>query len=254
MSIRARDAVLTYIGDDGPGATLSPGQKLVLIDLADVGDDHGVNFLSERVQAERLGMARSSIQAARAALSDRGPLRVAEEVPGRAPMLWIELPGLDGDTDESWRRRRDRRPRGGPATGPPRHEDGEPGGPVDERGGGPVTGQGGPAAGPGVARLTRHDPLVDPLVDPLADPVEADRSLSNQDGNNNYNTASKEHQELRGQEALVNALANHPSERQALEHALRDARALAETASPPFKEIAARAVRDLEAKLAEESQ
>jgi hypothetical protein len=178
MSIPAIEAVRAYISADGPGATLSTGQKLVLSDLAQVGDDHGVSFLSITGQAKQLGMARSSVQAAREALigddDNPGPLRVAERVPGRAPMLWINLPGLDGNTAESWGRRRVGRNAAVPVTGTPSPSDWNPSGsavPVDERPGVPVPGGGVPVDEKGGVPVDGDRPVSRPMKDPLIDPL-----------------------------------------------------------------------------------
>jgi hypothetical protein len=177
MSIPAIEAVRAYIS--GPGATLSTGQKLVLSDLAQVGDDHGVSFLSITGQAKQLGMARSSVQAARKELCDVGPLCVAEEVPGRMSMLWIDLPGLDGKTAESWRRRWDRRPAAVPVTGTPRNPSGSAV-PVDETPGVPVPGGGVPVDERGGVPVDETRPVSRPIKDPLIDPLASENGSNRQ--------------------------------------------------------------------------
>lgn len=176
-ALRALHAVRAYIASEG--SSLSVGQKLALEHYAFRADEHGITFLSLPRLARECGTDKGSARHFRRALLERGPLEITEEVPGEAPMLWINLPGLDGDTADSWRRRRKGRPphkrggvsnqdRGGVQPVPPGVSN-------DERG--------------GVSNDETRSPI-DPPVDPAEDPPVLSASSSSGNGRSNEDPTS----------------------------------------------------------------
>ena len=102
MSVEAVQAVWRH-------AEASGGDLNVLLALANRADEHGVCWpeVEELVRKSRL--KRRGVQYALRRLEASGQLVTLEDGEGgrgRAPLRWIRLPGLDGDTKGAIRRRR----------------------------------------------------------------------------------------------------------------------------------------------------
>lgn len=195
--LKAFKAVLAYAGRGGKGERLPNGQKRALEHLGWAADRHGITWLSVRGLASSLGASTNTARRTREALVDDGVLRVAEEVPGSSPMLHIDLPGLDGDTTEAWKRRRVGRSLG-VADG--RYTDA-----TTASGGVAKTDPPGVAmhAMGGVAMHAMRSPI-DPLVDPIGEFAE-----ENDDNNNNGEGEGEQPPTAEQLEAIRDAVERH---------------------------------------------
>lgn len=89
-------------------AECTPGQRTVMLALAERADEHGICWPGITKLVEKTKLSRRGVQYALRALEKSGQLeRVQDEEGGRGitPLYWLKLPGLDGEIEDALRRR-----------------------------------------------------------------------------------------------------------------------------------------------------